>query len=304
MVLLAALMCAAGGAGAARVDDDGSDAGGARGVLSSLAAPPGVLLWAEGRSGTASLYETLVASAHAAGVALLPCNGIKEGFKSRKEMLHMADGLGDCGSKAQRFRRPAVTHIKPMHLTARGRGVGTPGGLMRRARDAGFGLIVTVRRGNRLARQVSSFELRMKQARHAPGSRGWRDNADREFGDTQRLIDEWERSAEVVRRGVDKAKALGMTVVEVTFEQNIHAPCDVLAQIAAAAQQVSADASPPLPAALAEGCEVRASHTASSHRESSLEQRTSPRAAQALRAAFEGTAREWMLDVARLDPPQ
>ena len=49
---------------------------------------------------------------------------------------------------------------------------------------------------------------------------------------------------------------------------------------------------------------MRASHTKSIHRESSLEQRTSPRAAQALRAAFEGTAREWMLDVARLDPPQ
>ena len=83
---------------------------------------------------------------------------------------------------------------------------------MRRARDGGLrpgrdsaacesGLLRCY-----FARQV--IVRATHEARRVPGSRGWRDSADREFGGTQRLLDEWDRSTAVVRRGVDEARAL------------------------------------------------------------------------------------------------
>uniref|UniRef100_A0A7S3ZWV3 Uncharacterized protein n=1 Tax=Pelagomonas calceolata TaxID=35677 RepID=A0A7S3ZWV3_9STRA len=240
----------------------------------------GVILWAHGRSATDTFCEAMRQAAH-----LTYCRNIKEGFNH----LH-AEGKRLTRNRLKKCvrRGQLLSHIKPGHLYSQG--LATPEALFRAAREVGFGVVVAEYRQNALARMVSSFEMRTRTPADAKAVFCKKD------GELVKKF-EWERT--IWERGVAAAKAEEFTIIEFTFLELISSVCTCVER----ATSVLADCA-------GARCECRDQvkenvHMRTSHRDRTLAERTSPTAANCIRAALRVDPQyAWMLDLSRHEPPE
>ena len=274
----------------------------------------GVILWAHGRSATDTFCEAMRQAAH-----LTYCRNIKEGFnhlhaegkrltrnrlkkcvrrgqlpaparKPRRLRIgpHQLDGVESAADNSQVDHPGRLSHIKPGHLYSQG--LATPEALFRAAREVGFGVVVAEYRQNALARMVSSFEMRTRTPADAKAVFCKKD------GELVKKF-EWERT--IWERGVAAAKAEEFTIIEFTFLELISSVCTCVER----ATSVLADCA-------GARCECRDQvkenvHMRTSHRDRTLAERTSPTAANCIRAALRVEPQyAWMLDLSRHEPPE
>ena len=202
--------------------------------------------------------------------------------------LHQLDGVESAADNSQVDHPGRLSHIKPGHLYSQG--LATPEALFRAAREVGFGVVVAEYRQNALARMVSSFEMRKRTPADAKAVFCKRD------GELVKKL-EWERT--IWERGVAAAKAEEFTIIEFTFLELISSVCTCVER----ATSVLADCA-------GARCECRDQvkenvHMRTSHRDRTLAERTSPTAANCIRAALRVEPQyAWMLDLSRHEPPE
>ena len=185
-----------------------------------------------------------------------------------------------------------LTHVMPDFLTKASNTLRTPRDFFRAAYVRGFKVVVAVWRRNVLARQVSSFELKIEHARVR------RDEGARESfcdGALTRLIANLTHS---YRRGVDAAKEAGFVVIERTFDDVVGDLCGTVEMVAEALEPEICGGTK---------CECRpfeSPHVMTSHRDQDMAGRTTPEAAAcATRDLGDHPDYAWMLDLNAREPP-
>jgi len=278
------------------------------GVPRQNSTQPGIMIWAAGRSGTTSFWETLNSWVERAGMSIAPLCGLKEPFHERREVLSQENWLRCLAENSG----PHFEHIKPMHLvTAKTKALQTPEGMFLLAHRMGVKVVVTVDRKNWLARKVSAGERYMADVlgkRNTPNSEARIDFMNRFFGykNETETKEEWlERNshfemedAEELDRGKDIARQLGLRVLTFTYRKDGW-PCDeVNRTLEAAVQEGVFPRHPQGPCTMKHGVS-----DGSSFHELTLEQRVGPEAAAIIQDALTGSRDEWMLDLEKEGPP-
>lgn len=236
----------------------------------------GILLWSKGRSASDSLMKTLQ---HTTGLGF--CGGNEESFKRPLKKTLSFESLQRCIQKGE-----LLMHIKPEHLTAKTSMLRTPEAFFDAAFRAGFKLVVSNFRENQLARDVSSFEQGLE--RHA--------NETEEYAlnklHYKSPIEHYEEDRRIYSAGVQAATKAGFTLAPLSFSDITASTCTCVLKI-----MVLYNGSTNL------NCTAVVLHTERSHREASLEERTTKKAASGIRSALSNTSYYWMLDLAADDWP-
>eukprot|EP00931_Biecheleriopsis_adriatica_P046811 TRINITY_DN2692_c0_g1_i2.p1 TRINITY_DN2692_c0_g1~~TRINITY_DN2692_c0_g1_i2.p1 ORF type:complete len:352 (+),score=48.45 TRINITY_DN2692_c0_g1_i2:74-1129(+) len=239
----------------------------------------GILLWSEGRSASDSLMKTLQRT-----TGLEFCNGHEESFKGGNNPVNVTlsfESLQRCIQKGE-----LLMHVKPSHLTTKTSMLRTPEAFFDAAFRAGFKLAIANFRENQLARDVSSFEQDLK--RH--------ENNTEEYA-LQQLhcespIEHYEEDRRVYSAGFQAATKAGFTVAPLSFSDISASTCTCVLKI-----MVLYNGSTNL------NCTPVVTHREKSHREASLEERTTKKAASCIRSALSNTSYSWMLDLTADDWP-
>jgi len=286
----------------------------------------GVVMFAQGRSGTSSLSETLRASTD-----LHFCNDIKESFE---EHNMTTDSFEKCAEMARKKHQTGFyAHIKPFHVLRNYRWtVMHPGLHLQPVSVSTFfdtilkgrvDLFLAAFRDNQLERHVSSFELHLshhselkrtgrKSNRDVPvvETQAWKDLVDQRFMNAN-LIQIFEEDA---RRYVDATKMAVKSgipkVIQLFFAQYVghnlcHATEDLWSTIRRIAVRKRLDLGlqshrgAPLPSIFRKEfrCRKIIEQTHTSHHRWSLDMRIGRAAAEAVRKQLSNTPYEWMLDL-------
>eukprot|EP00931_Biecheleriopsis_adriatica_P111672 TRINITY_DN860_c1_g1_i1.p1 TRINITY_DN860_c1_g1~~TRINITY_DN860_c1_g1_i1.p1 ORF type:complete len:366 (-),score=55.74 TRINITY_DN860_c1_g1_i1:60-1157(-) len=239
------------------------------------AAGQGILLWSEGRSASGSFMFTLQQT-----TGFEFCNENKESFNVKDSTLSF-ESLERCIQKGQ-----LLAHVKPEHLTRSKSVLRTPEAFMDAAFRAGFKMLITNFRENQLARDVSSFEL-------AASHEGY----DREELALERIrytsaVQAYEKDRRIFNDGINAATKAGFTLVPMSFSAVTASTC-TCALKAMVLYSGRSDLN----------CVAEVQHDVTSHREASLEERTTKKAASGIRDALSNTSYAWMLDLTAEDWP-
>ena len=286
-----------------------------KGVHSTM----GILLYAEGRSGTSSLADSLRATAH-----LHFCFGYKEGFD-----IHniTSEAFQRCKSVSKRTTSYSgyLTHIKPMHhlsnflwYNIRRPVIYMPvSRVFELAKNNGVDMVLMAFRDNQLERLISSFELKLSHypelqrtaKRRKPGSipvvetKEWIDLVSSRFIN-RRVIRDFEVEAEAYLNATREAVAHGMTVIELSFDQYVGpnlcpAVMNVIDEMRKILIRKSKRENTLLPNSfnLPMQCKKIVAQTTSSHHHWGLDARIGKKSANAIRDQLMGTPYEWMLDL-------
>jgi hypothetical protein len=293
-----------------------------RGVHSTV----GIMLYAEGRTGTSSLADSLRSTAH-----LHFCFGYKEGFDVHNIT---EEAFQRCNRVAKRTTSYSgfITHIKPMHhlrnylwyILPRPVVYMSAANVFEIARGNGVDMVITAFRDNQLERLISSFELKLSHypelqrtaKKRKPGTipvvetKEWKDLVRSRFLERD-VIQDFEFEARTFLNGTKEALAHGMTVIELSFDQYIGPNLclsvkELIEEIRKILIQKSKRDGTLLPNMfnLPMHCKKVIAQTSSSHHHWSMDARIGKDSANAIRNQLRGTPYEWMLDLKKIRWPK
>ena len=293
-----------------------------KGVHSTM----GIVLYAEGRTGTSSLADSLRATAH-----MHFCFGYKEGFDVHNITFK---ALQRCNSVSKRSTSYSgyFTHIKPMHHIRNYLWYITPRPIIympvsrvfELVKSSGADMALMAFRDNQLERLVSSFELKLSHhpelqrtaRKRKPGTipvvetKEWIDLVTSRFLNRD-VIRDFETEAEAYLNATREAVAHGMTVIELSFDQYVGPNlCPAVMNLVDEMRKILIRKSKrdntllPNRFNLPIQCKKVISQTTSSHHHWSLDARIGKVSANAIRRQLMGTPYEWMLDLKKLRWPK
>jgi len=292
----------------------------------------GIVLLAQGRSGTSSLSESLRASTN-----LHFCNDIKESFELHNISLNT---FQQCRAIATaRDKTGFFSHVKPYHILRNYKFKKvhhdlhlqplTISKFVRILSESSVDLVFAAFRDNQLERHISSFELhashypeltrtgrsRSKSAVPVVETELWKTLVRERFIDID-LIKMFESDALRFVSLVRSALREGLRVVQLRFEQYVGTNlCHAVEELWSMIRKISARKiikrslqtleGSQLPANLQKhfSCHRVVEQTHTSHHHWSLDLRIGRRAAKSVRKQLRGTPYEWMLDLSKYKWP-
>lgn len=262
----------------------------------------GVLLWSLGRCSTGSFAESFVDTCG----KIRFCAGQKEGFKESARARLTASALKRCVEAG-----PTFAHVKPSHIMQRSSSLKSPETFFKAVKDAGFDIVVVIRRQNHLARLVSSWEISKdyKRAARRVGNSGLKfapldapETADTPFDQAMRRSHLFANVTKTImyedvalERGVAAARREQLRVVEYDFVNTTGRMCETVHDLVGRFQ-------PHCKPAAAHSCSVQTTHH-TARKSVAFEDRVGSRGFANLAEQLRGTVFAWMLDSSQLAWP-
>jgi hypothetical protein len=232
-----------------------------------------VILLSPGRTATDTISRTIVRS-----TSLRYCYEIKEYFSHG--IQPSAGKLKNCYDE-HKGHGGVWIHVKPEHIHldhSSGASLKTPEEFFEAAHEAGFKVVATSFRDNQLAREISSFEMKV----------GPSDSLIEQINQQQanvQLVAFFEMKIQEFNRGVQAAKTSRMAIVPITFSEIVEDVCGTGERVAAAAGCAEFT------------CSEFDGHTDQSHHDRTLAGRVGNATAALIVKQLTGTPYEWMLDL-------